>query len=114
MQRCLVKETIKKVGKKVKLDGWVNSIRDHGKITFIDLRDRSGIVQGVGENLPKVTSESVIEMVGEVKARPKNLINPKIETGKVEVQIEKIEIITQASELPIPIDSDGYDIDEDI
>ena len=114
MERTLAIETISKIGKKVKLAGWVNSIRDHGKITFIDLRDRSGIVQGVGENLPKVTSESVIEMVGEVKARPKNLINPKIETGKVEVQIEKIEIITQASELPIPIDSDGYDIDEDI
>ncbi|KKR39542.1 MAG: Aspartyl-tRNA synthetase, partial [Candidatus Woesebacteria bacterium GW2011_GWB1_40_101] len=114
MERTLAIETISKIGKKVKLAGWVNSIRDHGKITFIDLRDRSGIVQGVGENLPKVTSESVIEMVGEVKARPKNLINPKIETGKVEVQIEKIEIITQASELPIPIDGDGYDIDEDI
>ena len=114
MERTLAIETISKIGKKVKLAGWVNSIRDHGKITFIDLRDRSGIVQGVGENLPKVTSESVIEMVGEVKARPKNLINPKIETGKVEGQIEKIEIITQASELPIPIDSDGYDIDEDI
>jgi len=114
MQRCLVKETIKKVGKKVKLDGWVNSIRDHGKITFIDLRDRTGIIQCVGQNLTKLTTESVIEVVGTIQDRPEKLINPNIDTGKVEVQIENLSIISEASELPIPIEGDGYSIDEEV
>lgn len=114
MERSLVKETITKVGKKVKLNGWASTIRDHGKITFIDLRDRSGIIQCVGQGLTKVTTESVIEIIGEVKKRPDKLINPKIETGKVEIQIENLSIITEASELPLPIDTDGYSIDEEI
>lgn len=114
MERTLAKETVGKVGEKIKLQGWVSSIRDHGKITFVDLRDRSGIVQCVGGGLPKVTSESVVEIVGEVKARPEKLINSKIETGKVEVQIESLEVITKAEELPIPVSGDGYDIEEDI
>jgi len=52
MQRTLINQTPDLVSQKVILKGWVNSIRDHGKITFIDLRDQSGIIQAVGQNLP--------------------------------------------------------------
>lgn len=114
MDRTLIKDTVKTVGEEVTLLGWVDSIRDHGKITFIDLRDRSGIVQCVGKDLEKVTSESVIEIVGEISSRPEKLVNPNIETGKVEVQIKKLNIITTARELPFPIDNDGYLIDEEL
>lgn len=114
MDRTLALETKEKVGKKVWLSGWVDSIRDHGKITFVDLRDRTGIVQCVGSDLPKITPESVIEISGEVKARPEKLINPNLETGKVEVSIEKLNIISVAEELPIPVEGDGYDIDEEL
>lgn len=110
----MVLETAKMAGKKVKIAGWVDSIRDHGKITFIDLRDRTGIVQCVGGDLPRVSQESVIEITGEVKNRPEKLVNPNIETGKVEVGIEKLEVISIAQELPIPVEGDGYDIDEEL
>ena len=114
MQRTLVKETISKVGETVTLKGWVSTVRDHGKITFIDLRDRTGIIQCVGQNLEKVTNESVIEIIGKVADRPEKLINPNVETGKIELQIEKLKIISMAVELPLPIDTDGYDIDENV
>ena len=114
MDRTLAIEVVKKVGEKVKLQGWVDSIRDHGKITFIDLRDRSGKVQCVGGNLPKVTVESVIEVIGKVADRPEKLINPNLDTGKVEIQIEKLSLVSSASEIPIPLDTDGYDIEEEV
>lgn len=114
MERTLVSDTVKKVGEKVKVLGWVDSIRDHGKITFLDLRERTGIVQCVGQNLPKVSAESVVEVVGEVVKRPEKLVNKNLETGKVEVSIEDLKIITSAVELPIPIEGDGYDIDENL
>ena len=110
--RTLAGETVKKVGEKVTLQGWVETIRDHGKITFLDLRDRSWKVQCVGRNLAKVTAECVVSISGMVAARPEKLVNPKLATGTVEVQIEKLTVLSPAEELPFPIDTDGYDIDE--
>jgi aspartyl-tRNA synthetase len=114
MQRTLATETVKKVGEKVVLFGWVDSIRDHGKLAFIDLRDRSGKVQCVGSKLPRLTTESVVEITGEVKKRPKNLINPNLKTGTVEVKIEKLKVLASAKEIPLPIDSDGLEIEESV
>lgn len=114
MERKLIADTVKSVGEKVKLQGWIDLIRDHGKITFLDLRDRTGIIQSVGQNLEKITPESVIEIIGTVVARPEKLTNPNIETGKVEVQIEELKIISLSRELPLPIAGDGYDIDEEV
>ena len=110
--RTLAVETVKKVGEKIKLFGWVEAIRDHGQITFLDLRDRSGVVQCVGQALPKVTPESVVEIKGSVSKRPENLVNPNLETGTVEVKIENLEVISLAAELPIPISGEGLDINE--
>lgn len=112
MERILITETKDKVGKEVKLVGWVHSIRDHGKVAFIDLRDRTGLVQLVGKELPKVTAESVVEVTGKVAKRPEKLTNSNLETGKIEIQIEKLEVISLAKEMPIPLDTDGYDIEE--
>src|SRR3972149_6883356 len=114
MERTLAKDTLKKIDQKVQLFGWVASLRDHGKITFIDLRDRTGIVQCVGGDLPKVSAESVVAVEGKVSERPKDLVNPNLETGKVEVQIEKLAVISKAKELPFPVDGDGYEIGEEI
>ena len=96
MQRTLVKETIEKIGETVTLKGWVGTVRDHGKISFIDLRDRTGIIQCVGQSLARVTTESVVEITGKIVARPEKLINPSIETGKVELQIENLNILSLA------------------
>ncbi len=92
--------------------GWVHSIRDHGKVAFIDLRDRTGLVQLVGKELPKVTAESVVEVTGKVAKRPEKLINKNLDTGEIEIQIEKLEVISLAREMPIPLDTDGYEIEE--
>ncbi len=114
--RTLASETVKKIGKQVTLLGWINSRRDHGKIVFLDLRDRSGLVQVVGRKamLGKVGLEDVVRIEGLVKRRPEHLANPKIISGTVEVEVNKVELITQANELPFPIDTDGYDINEEI
>lgn len=112
MERTLVKETKEKVGEKVKLTGWINSIRDHGKLTFIDLRDRTGLVQLIGKELPKASAESVVEVIGKVAKRPEKLINENLETGEIEIQIEKLEVVSKAKEMPIPLDTDGYEIKE--
>ncbi len=110
--RIYTEETPSKVGKKVLLVGWAESVRDHGKITFIDLRDKTGIVQCVAQNVGKVSVESVISAEGVVKKRPPNLVNTKIPTGEVEVEVEKLEVISRSDEIPFPLDTDGLEIDE--
>ncbi len=114
MERILICETPKKIGEKIKVEGWVDSIRDHGKITFVDLRDRTGILQCVGKDLPKFSPESVVEIVGKISERPEKLVNPNLKTGKIELQIEEMKVISISHELPFPISGDGYEIDEEI
>ena len=112
MNRTLAVETSKKVGEKVVLFGWINTVRDHGKVSFYDLRDASGIVQTVTRQGYDVSAEDVVRLEGTVKERPTNLVNPNIETGKIEVEIESVEVLSRARELPFPVDSDGLDIEE--
>jgi len=101
MERTLIMETIKKIGQEVRLCGWVNTRRDHGKIIFIDLRDRSGLLQLVGgEKLADLRSEDVIEAIGLVKKRPESMVNPKMPTGEVEVEVKEIKVLSKAQELP--------------
>lgn len=111
MQRTLITETLKKAGETVTLKGWVDTVRDHGKITFIDLRDRTGILQCVGQDLEKVTKESVIEIEGKIVERPEKLINPNIETGKLELQIEKLKVLSSANEMPFDMNKEDLNID---
>lgn len=114
MERKLVEETPSLVGQSVRLCGWVDRRRDHGKIIFIDLRDRTGRVQIVGgEKLAELRSEDVVEVVGEVKPRPEKLINPNLATGKIEIEVKEVKILSSAKDLPIPIVSSGYEIDEE-
>ncbi|OGD93929.1 hypothetical protein A3F02_03995 [Candidatus Curtissbacteria bacterium RIFCSPHIGHO2_12_FULL_38_9b] len=114
MSRTYALECNQKIGKKVQLWGWINTVRDHGKITFYDLRDLTGIVQTVSRNKHKITEEDVVSIKGIVKKRPDRLINPLLKTGKVEVEIESIQIISKANTLPFPIDTDGLEIDESL
>jgi len=114
MERTLVKDTLQTVGKTVLLKGWVNSIRSHGKISFIDLRDRSGLIQVFVAGPINLKPETVIAVVGKVSLRPEKLINPKLLTGKIELQSESIEVLSPCRELPLPIDTDGCNIDETV
>src|SRR4030043_913138 len=114
MERTLIKEILKKIGKKVRLNGWIDRRRDHGKLVFIDLKDRTGLVQIVGkEKLGKLRISDVVEVEGKVKKRPKDLINPKIPSGEVEVEVEKVKILAQSEDLPFDIRGDGYQISEE-
>jgi len=100
MKRSLILEAVGKVGKKVRLCGWVNTRRDHGKVVFIDLRDRSGMIQLVIKDEVKLRPEDVIEVMGVVKERSERTINPDIPTGKVEIQVEEVKILASAADLP--------------
>jgi aspartyl-tRNA synthetase len=120
MKRKLTSEIINSVGEKVKLAGWVDSRRNHGKIIFIDLRDKEGLVQlvfaGSGEvyQLAEILRpEWVISIEGKVSARPEKMINPDMTTGKIEIAVEKLEILSQAETLPFDINTNGYDIREE-
>lgn len=105
----------KQVGQTVELYGWVHRRREHGKIIFVDLRDRTGIIQVVGtENLAKLKSEYVVKVVGQVKKRQEKYINKKIPTGTIEVEAKEVEIISSAQTPVFPLDSDGYELDEEL
>ena len=115
MKRTLAKETTTVIGQEIQLKGWINGRRDHGKIMFLDLRDRSGLVQVVStKELGDPRSEDCVEIVGLVKKRPDSMVNPKLETGSVEVEAKQITTISKSEEFPFPIDTDGYDINEEI
>jgi len=121
MNRIPIIETTKYIEQKVRVCGWVNSWRAHGKILFIDLRDRSGLLQVVfsAENqslfqlAQKLRPEWVIGVTGTIKERPKSLQNPKIATGQIELAAENLEIFSKAETLPFSIDDDGYQINEE-
>lgn len=102
MERTLTKDTADKVGETVLLKGWVQSRRDHGKIVFLDLSDRSGIVQVVtnAEAAANIGVGYAVAIEGEVKERPKELVNPKLLTGKIEVGAKKIEVLAKSETYP--------------
>ena len=109
MQRVLASETPKFAGRSVSLFGWVDARRDHGKLVFIDLRDRSGLVQVVfGEEGGELHPEDVVHIVGTVQKRPENLINPHLETGTVEVKAKELKVLAPAA--PLPFDLNQKDL----
>lgn len=108
--------------KEVVLCGWVAKRRDHGGLIFIDLRDRSGIVQVVvdpdhaGEDFAKaeaIRSEYVIKVHGVVRLRSEETINPNLDTGEVEVVAKELEVLNSAKTPPFYI-QDGIDVDENL
>lgn len=101
--------TKENIGQTVKLAGWIDTVRDHGGIIFVDLRDQYGITQLVVHDesvLTGVAKESVISVEGEVTLRDEETVNPKISTGEVEVAVSKFEVLSKAvNQLPFEIQS---------
>ncbi len=98
---------IKDEGRAVVLAGWVHRLRDLGGITFVDLRDQSGLVQLVFRNIPEahdLSLEDVIRVKGVVRRR--EAPNPKLPTGEIEVLVEELEILSKSKPLPFPVDTD--------
>ena len=101
-------------GEAVRLSGWVHRKRDHGGLLFIDLRDHYGVTQCVFDSdfknifdiADNVRAESVIRVEGEVIKRDNEAINPDLPTGEVEILVKKVDVLSEAAELPMPVFGD--------
>jgi len=101
------------VGTTVRLSGWVNRVRDHGGLLFIDLRDHYGLTQCVADpdspafaHVEALRAEWVVTIDGEVVARAPDTKNDKLPTGAIEVRITAVEVLSEAQELPVPVFGD--------
>ncbi|MEO0491801.1 MAG: aspartate--tRNA ligase [Actinomycetota bacterium] len=101
-------------GRTVSVCGWVDRRREHGEhLAFIDLRDRTGVVQCVVNSSHDLRSEYVAKMTGEVRLRPDDTANPDLATGEVEIEVTEIDILAEAEPPPFPLD-ERTDVDETI
>jgi aspartyl-tRNA synthetase len=99
-------------GRTVTLCGWVGRRREHGEhLAFVDLRDRSGIVQVVVDGAADLRSEYVIQVEGTVRQRPNDTANASLATGDIEIDAQKVTVLSAAEPPPFPLD-DRTDIDE--
>lgn len=115
MSRILIKQTLDNIDKEVTLAGHVATKRDHGKVTFIDLRDESGSLQIVGyKMLGELKMESVISVTGMVKKRPTGQINPHLATGELELEVKSYTLLSAAKDLPILVNDDGKQVSEEV
>ncbi len=120
MKRVLTEDTVSRVGETVKIAGFVSSVRMHGKILFIDLRDYSGIMQTVVisackhyAEAKKIRPEWVIEVTGKINERPEKMKNESIKTGGVELEAEEVVVLSEAKTIPFSVDTDGHEINEE-
>ena len=102
-------------GKTVVLSGWVHRVRDHGGLSFFDLRDRSGlcqvlIPQSLASSAPKIRSEYVVRIEGIVRKRPDGMINSKMASGAIEVDATALVVLAEAEVPPFPIENDAANV----
>src|SRR6266568_1535142 len=106
------------IGKRLTLAGWAARRRDHGGLIFIDLRDHTGICQLVvnpehapeaAEQAHRVRSEFVLQAEGELVARAEDAVNPNLPTGEVELQVDRLEVISRSEPLPFQLDEENVD-----
>jgi aspartyl-tRNA synthetase len=110
------------VDQQVEVCGWVHRRRDHGGVIFIDLRDRSGLVQVVFDpaapesfmQAERIRSEYVLRVSGTVRHRPEGTINPDMPTGKIEVAAGQVELLNESETPPFPLDEEHHEVGEDI
>ncbi|HPC02490.1 MAG TPA: aspartate--tRNA ligase [Syntrophales bacterium] len=109
-------------GEEVVLMGWTHRRRDHGGVTFVDLRDREGIVQVVfnpevspdsHQEAKRIRSEFVLAVRGTVRRRPTEMLNPNLESGDIEVMVDELEILNESKTPPFLIEG-GEDISENV
>jgi aspartyl-tRNA synthetase len=112
------------LGERVRVAGWVHRRRDHGGVVFIDLRDRSGIVQLVfhptgdapegHRDAGSLSPEDVICVEGEVVARSPQTVNPALPTGRVELRVDDLEILSEADPLPFSVEDESQEASEEL
>lgn len=113
MERTLIADTAGATGQEVLIKGWISTRRDHGKIVFLDVTDRSGLVQVVSgaELSSDLGIGYAVEISGLVKARPEKLINSKLTTGKIELEAKKITILSKAETYPFDLSKTSLDLE---
>lgn len=122
MTRILASNTTDKIGKSIQVSGWVNSRRDHGGLIFIDLRDHTGVVQLVVNPehadafklAESVRDEYVLSATGTVTERDASLVNPNIETGKIEIVVSELTLLNKSEALPISVSDEGNKSNEEL
>ena len=120
--RILANELNNHLGKQVTVEGWVNSRRDHGGLIFIDLRDHTGIIQLVVTPETKdsfklaesVRDEFVLQATGKMRERAKDLINPNIPTGTIELVVDELTLLNKSEPLPVNTHDDGEKSSEEL
>jgi nondiscriminating aspartyl-tRNA synthetase len=104
--RTLIADTLKAIGQEVTIKGWVNTLRAHGQLNFADIRDRSGVIQVVGDQkIKELKSEYVVEITGKIKDRHPRYFNPRMITGKIELAVTAVKIIAKSRDLPFDLQS---------
>jgi aspartyl-tRNA synthetase len=120
MERQLVIDLLDKVGQEVTISGWVHARRDMGKITFIDFRDTSGLLQVVFfkkelvEQAHELRPEFVVKITGTVQARPEKLWNDKLATGRIEMGAATLEILNESKTPPFEVNQDTMPVNEEL
>lgn len=131
MNRTYIKDLKAAVGEEVSISGWVDVVRDQGKMVFFDFRDMSGVVQGVVlpplrqdsagqaqqeliEKSKEIRNEWVLTVKGKVNKRPEKMVNKEVQNGDIELEILDIEVLNKAETLPFDISSDTREVNEDI
>ena len=120
--RILANELKNHLGKTVTVEGWVNSRRDHGGLIFIDLRDHTDIIQlvvtpeteGAFKLAETIRDEFVLKATGKMREREPELINPNIETGKIELVVDSLELLNKSEPLPVNTHDDGEKSSEEL
>ncbi len=108
------------LGRTVTIAGWVDSVRDHGGIIFVDLRDREGVTQvkfdsALREQAARLKDESVIAIRGQVEPRPSDMVNKNLPTGEIEVDATELEVHNLSETPPFPLtDAGGDKVNEDL
>src|SRR3989344_4476128 len=122
MAKIDLADTPKYLGKDAELFGWIDVRRDHGKLIFFDLRDRSGKIQLVitpGDKelhalAEKLRPEWVVRVKGEVLKRPEGMANPKEPSGEIEVKVFELTVLAESKTPLFDLAGDGYEIGEDV
>ena len=110
------------VGERVRVAGWVHRRRDHGGVVFIDLRDRSGILQLVfHDDAPEalrgagdLSPEDVVSAEGELVRRTPETVNPELETGEVELRVDRLEVLAETDPLPFSVEDESQEASEEL
>jgi len=106
LTRTTILDSLEKIGEEIKVSGWVHTVRAHGKIAFLDLRDRTGFLQvgaftsELAEQFAKLGQQDVVSITGTLKKREEKYINSALPTGTIELEAKELTVLSKSAEMP--------------